>query len=74
MGHPELTDQAMRFLQDLGYAEYNESSVRISAQGFAYWERLQAPRWHWFKRNITTIIAVSALFMSIAAIVVSALD
>ncbi len=77
---PQITVAAVRYLGDIGALSIKENPggrvavYSVTANGRAYYERLQAPRWHWFKRNLTTIIAVAALLVSIAAILVSAFD
>ena len=73
----QLTNEAIEYLIDLGALTVfspDSDYVRVTAYGREYYEKLTAPLWYGVKRNITTIISVSALCVSIAAIVVSALD
>ena len=77
MGHPVLTDEAKRYLQDLGYMEYEEwDRERLTAQGFDYWDKLNtwAP-WYWFKRNaFAATVAFATVATAISSIVFNALD
>lgn len=52
MGTDSLEIDAMRYLEDIGAFEQTGSgSYRITAYGRDYWEKLNAPRWYWFRQN-----------------------
>ena len=79
-GDHVLTEQAMQFLQDFDLMEFRETGeathVRLTAQGYAYWEEINtfAP-WYWFKRNaFAATVAVATIATSIGGIVFNALD
>ena len=47
-----LAYEAMRYLEDIGaFEKVGSGSYRVTAQGRDHWERLNAPRWYWFRRN-----------------------
>ena len=71
LGDPVLTEQAMQFLQDFDLMEFRETGeathVRLTAQGYAYWEEINtfAP-WYWFKRNwFPAIVAAATIAASV---------
>ena len=52
MGTGPLKIDAMHYLKDIGAFEREGSgSYRVTAFGREYWEKLNAPRWYWFRRN-----------------------
>ena len=52
MGTGSLELDAMHYLEDIGaFAREGSGSYRVTAQGRDHWERLNAPRWYWFRRN-----------------------
>ncbi len=63
-----LVLEALRYLEDIGAFEHvGTGSFRVTAQGRELWERLNAPRWYWFRQNWfpasvagATILAASA--------------
>ena len=51
-GTDSLEIDAMRFLEDIGaFERVGSGSYRITAYGRDYWEKLNAPRWYWFRQN-----------------------
>ena len=47
-----LEREAVEYLEDVGaYQRVGTGSFRVTAQGREYWEKLNAPRWYWFRRN-----------------------
>ena len=80
MGDRVLTDQAMRFLQDFGLMEYRETgemtSVRLTAQGHAYWEEINTfGPWYWFKRNaFAATVGFATIATSVSGIIYNWLD
>ena len=79
MGHPNLTDQAMRYLQDKGFMEYRQDNVmtsgRLTAQGYEYWAKINTfGPWYWFKQNwFPSIVAAATIAASVGGIVVNVL-
>ena len=74
------TEQAMQFLQDFDLMEFRETggatSVRLTAQGHAYWEEINtfAP-WYWFKRNaFAATVGFATIATSLSGIIFNALD
>ncbi len=50
-GNP-LELEAMRYLEDIGaFEKVGSGSYRVTAHGREHWERLNAPRWFWFRQN-----------------------
>ena len=53
--HPNidpLERDAIRYLEDIGAFEHRGTgSFRVTAQGRDHWEKLNAPRWYWFRQN-----------------------
>ena len=63
--------EAMRYLEDIGaFEKVGSGSYRVTAQGRDHWEKLTAPRWHWFRRNWFPALVAGAtiLFSSVAAV------
>ena len=51
-GIDRLEYEAIHYLADLGAFEQTGSgNFRLTAYGREYWDKLNAPRWHWFRRN-----------------------
>ena len=47
-----LEREAINYLEDIGAFEHiGTGSFRVTALGREYWEKLNAPRWHWFRQN-----------------------
>ena len=47
-----LEFDAILYLSDIGVFEASSSgNFRLTAYGREYWDKLNAPRWHWFRRN-----------------------
>ncbi len=67
-GHePGLMKDALTYLADINVLEFRTGAFRLTAEGRDYWEKLNAPRWFWFRRNWfaasvagATIVAASA--------------
>ena len=52
MGTDRLTIDAVRYLADIGAFEQTGTGIfRITAYGREYWEKLNSPRWYWFRQN-----------------------
>ena len=52
LGTDPLEFDAMRYLEDVGaFEKVGSGSYRVTAYGRDYWERLNAPRWYWFRQN-----------------------
>ena len=69
------TTGAVGYLQDLGVLEATGGRLRVTAYGREYYEKLTAPRWHWFKQNwFATIVAMATIAASVGGIVFNALD
>ena len=52
MGTDRLKIDAIRYLADIGAFEQTDTGIfRLTAYGRDHWERLNAPRWYWFRRN-----------------------
>ena len=65
-----LERDAINLLHDLGAIEdLGSGSFRVAAYGRDYWEKLTAPRWHWYRRNWFPALVAGAtiLFSSVAA-------
>ena len=77
MGHPELTEEATRYLQDLGLMDYRmDFGPRLTAQGHEYWEELTtfAP-WYWFKKNcFPATVGFATIATSVSGIIFKALE
>ena len=51
-GTDSLELDAMHYLEDIGaFKREGSGSYRITAYGRDYWEKLNAPRWFWFRQN-----------------------
>ena len=51
---PQLRRAAVFFLSDIGALENVDGDptvYRLAAGGREYWDRLNAPRWYWFRQN-----------------------
>ena len=48
---PGLTKDVLAYLADIDVLEGGMSEYRLTAEGRDYWEKLNAPRWYWFRRN-----------------------
>ena len=47
-----LERDAIEYLVDIGaFENVGTGSFRLTAYGRDYWEKLNAPRWYWFRRN-----------------------
>ncbi|MYC38258.1 MAG: hypothetical protein F4X66_15295 [Chloroflexi bacterium] len=69
-GTDRLRYDAISYLEDVGAFGYgNLGSLRLTAQGRDYWEKLNAPRWYWFRRNWfpASVAAGTILFSGAAA-------
>ena len=78
---PPLRRAAVFFLSDKGALEnaVDDPTVhRLTAYGREYWEKLNAPRWYWFRRNwfaasvacATIVAALASAGANIANLVV----
>ena len=51
-GTDPLEGDAINYLADFGaFERVGTGSFRLTACGREYWDRLNAPRWYWFRRN-----------------------
>ena len=64
-----LEMDAMQYLADIGaFQQTGAGSFRLTAQGRDYWEKLNAPRWYWFRRNwFPASVAAGTILFSAAA-------
>ncbi len=65
-----LERDAIQYLVDIGaFENVGTGSFRLTAQGRAYWEQLQAPRWYWFRRNwfAASVAGATILAASVSA-------
>ena len=64
---------AAHYLADIGaFEQRGTGSFRLTAYGRDYWEKLNAPRWYWFRRNwFPATVAAIASVSSIGGIVVN---
>ena len=52
-GNVNLTRNAIAYLEDMYALDPNGSSLRITAVGWDYWEKLTTwTPWYWFKKNL----------------------
>ncbi len=50
-GNQHLTRNAVAYLEDMYALDPNGGALRITAVGWDYWEKLNAPRLYWFREN-----------------------
>ena len=64
-----LERDAINYLEDIGAFEHlGTGSFRVTAQGRGYWEKLNAPRWYWFRQNwFPASVAAGTILFSAAA-------
>ena len=46
-----LVKDALAYLADIDVLEARTGGYRLTAEGRDYWEKLNAPRWYWYRRN-----------------------
>ncbi len=69
-GADSLELDAMHYLEDIGAFERRGSgSYRMTAYGREYWEKLNAPRWYWFRQNwfAASVAGATILAASVSA-------
>ena len=65
-----LEREAINYLADIGaFEKVGTGGFRITAQGREYWDKLNAPRWYWFRNNWfpASVAAGTILFGAAAA-------
>ncbi len=68
---PPLRKAAVYFLSDIRALEHVDGErdiYRLGAAGRDYWEKLNAPRWYWFRQNwFPASVAAGTILFSAAA-------
>ena len=63
-----LERDAINCLEDIGaFENVGTGSFRVTAQGRDHWERLNAPRWYWFRRNWFAALVAGATILAASA-------
>ena len=68
-GSDPLEIDALHYLADIGaFQQTGTGSHRLTAQGRDHWEKLNAPRWYWFRQNwFPASVAAGTILFSAAA-------
>ncbi len=66
---PGLTKDALAYLADTNVLKGAMGEFRLTAEGRDYWEKLNAPRWYWFRRNwfAASVAGATILAASVSA-------
>ena len=65
---PGLVKDALAYLADVNVLRGSFGEYRLTAEGRDYWEKLNAPRWYWFRRNwFAASVAAGTILFSGAA-------
>ena len=59
---------AAHYLADIGaFEQRGTGSFRLTAYGRDYWEKLNAPRWFWFRQNWFAALVAGATIVAASA-------
>ena len=68
LGQGSLEFDAMLYLEDIGaFKRKGSAGFRITPYGREYWEKLNAPRWYWFRRNWFAALVAGATIVAASA-------